>query len=142
MSECQALGQVQVRAQHDGQVSECQAQDKFHVRSRAQQDGQMGECQAQGQVQVSSRSRACNMMARRASVIYPPSHESKSILKSTCCLRYLSLSDSRIEPRASAYAERLWRGPATGGWVEAERRLVRHRARLVARQADILQTVL
>lgn len=40
---------------------------------------------------------------------------------------------TRIEPRASAYAERLWRGPATGGWVEAERRLVRHRERLVTR---------
>ena len=49
---------------------------------------------------------------------------------------------SRIEPRAAAYGERLWRGPETGGWLEAERRLVRHRARLVARQAIILQTVL
>ena len=34
---------------------------------------------------------------------------------------------SRIEPRAAAYGERLWRGPETGGWLEAERRLVRHR---------------
>ena len=40
---------------------------------------------------------------------------------------------TRIEPLASAYAERLWQGPATGGWVEAERRLVRHRERLVTR---------
>ena len=32
---------------------------------------------------------------------------------------------TRIEPRASAYAERLWRGPFTGGWVEATTRLVR-----------------
>ena len=39
----------------------------------------------------------------------------------------------RIEPRASAYGERLWRGPRTGGWQEAERRLVRHRERLVRR---------
>ena len=42
--------------------------------------------------------------------------------------------DFRIEPRASAYAERLWRGPATGGWVEAQPRLVRHRERLINRQ--------
>merc|ERR1712127_807125 len=40
---------------------------------------------------------------------------------------------ARIEPRASAYGERLWRGPLTGGWVEAERRLVVHRERLVRR---------
>jgi len=40
---------------------------------------------------------------------------------------------TRIEPRASAYAERLWRGPYTGGWVEATTRLVRHRDRLVSR---------
>jgi len=39
----------------------------------------------------------------------------------------------RIEPRAAAYGERLWRGPQTGGWQEAERRLVRHRERLVRR---------
>ena len=39
----------------------------------------------------------------------------------------------RIEPRAAAYGERLWRGPRTGGWQEAERRLVRHRERLVRR---------
>ena len=39
----------------------------------------------------------------------------------------------RIEPRAAAYGERLWRGPRTGGWQEAERRLVRHRERLVSR---------
>ena len=39
----------------------------------------------------------------------------------------------RIEPRAAAYGERLWRGPRTGGWREAERRLVRHRERLVRR---------
>lgn len=47
---------------------------------------------------------------------------------------------SRIEPRASAYGERLWRGPATGHWVEAERRLVNHRERIAARgvQADSL----
>ena len=31
----------------------------------------------------------------------------------------------KLEPRAAAYAERLWRGPSTGGWLEAERRLVR-----------------
>ena len=32
---------------------------------------------------------------------------------------------SRIEPRAAAYAERLWRGSNTGSWQEAEPRLVR-----------------
>ena len=40
---------------------------------------------------------------------------------------------SRLEPRAAAYGERLWRGPNTGGWLEAERRLVRHRVRLAER---------
>jgi len=40
---------------------------------------------------------------------------------------------SRIEPRAAAYGEQLWRGPATGSWLEAERRMVRHRGRLVDR---------
>jgi len=40
---------------------------------------------------------------------------------------------SRIEPRAAAYGEQLWRGPITGGWLEAERRMVRHRVRLVDR---------
>lgn len=47
---------------------------------------------------------------------------------------------SRIEPRASAYAERLWRGPLTGNWVEAERRLVLHRERIASRgiMADTL----
>jgi len=40
---------------------------------------------------------------------------------------------SRIEPRASAYAERLWRGPSTGDWYDAERRLVIHRDRLASR---------
>ena len=47
---------------------------------------------------------------------------------------------TKIEPRASAYGERLWLGPATGGWVEAERRLVVHRERLARRgiQADSL----
>jgi len=40
---------------------------------------------------------------------------------------------SRLEPRASAYGEQLWRGPSTGKWIEAERRLVRHRVRLVDR---------
>merc|ERR1740124_72015 len=40
---------------------------------------------------------------------------------------------SRIEPRASAYGEQLWRGPSTGSWMEAERRMVRHRVRLVDR---------
>jgi len=47
---------------------------------------------------------------------------------------------SRIEPRASAYAERLWRGPLTGNWVEAERRLVLHRERIAGRgvRADTL----
>ena len=40
----------------------------------------------------------------------------------------------RIEPRASAYAERLWRGPLTSSnWVEAERRLVIHRERIARR---------
>ena len=33
---------------------------------------------------------------------------------------------NKIEPRASAYAERLWKGPTTGSWLEAERRLVRY----------------
>jgi len=47
---------------------------------------------------------------------------------------------SKIEPRASAYAERLWRGPLTGNWVEAERRLVIHRERIAGRgiMADTL----
>jgi len=40
---------------------------------------------------------------------------------------------TRIEPRASAYGERLWRGPLTGDWVEAERRLVIHRDRIARR---------
>jgi len=40
---------------------------------------------------------------------------------------------SRLEPRAAAYGEQLWRGPNTGSWIEAERRLVRHRVRLVDR---------
>ena len=40
----------------------------------------------------------------------------------------------RIEPRAAAYAERLWRGPLTSSnWVEAERRLVIHRERIARR---------
>ena len=43
---------------------------------------------------------------------------------------------SRIEPRAAAYGERLWRGPETGGWLEAERRLVRHRWALWAACRD------
>ena len=47
---------------------------------------------------------------------------------------------SRLEPRAAAYGEQLWRGPGTGGWLEAERRMVRHRVRLVDRgvQAETL----
>lgn len=47
---------------------------------------------------------------------------------------------SRIEPRASAFGERLWRGPLTGGWFDAERRLVLHRNRLASREigADTL----
>ena len=40
---------------------------------------------------------------------------------------------ARIEPRAAAHAERMWRGARTGAWQEAERRLVRHRERLVSR---------
>merc|ERR1712037_265284 len=40
---------------------------------------------------------------------------------------------SRIEPRASAYGERLWRGAVTGDWFDAERRLVIHRERLAKR---------
>ena len=42
---------------------------------------------------------------------------------------YMSLM-SKVEPRASAYAERLWRGPSAGKWREAESRMVRHRERL------------
>jgi len=40
---------------------------------------------------------------------------------------------AKIEPRASAHGEQMWKGPETGGWVEAERRLVVHRERLAAR---------
>merc|ERR1719285_1320020 len=40
---------------------------------------------------------------------------------------------AKIEPRASAHGEQMWKGPDTGGWVEAERRLVVHRERLAAR---------
>jgi len=42
---------------------------------------------------------------------------------------YMSLM-SKVEPRASAYGERLWRGPGAGSWREAETRMVRHRERL------------
>ena len=38
-----------------------------------------------------------------------------------------------MEPRASAFAERLWLGVDAGGWREAEPRMVRHRMRLVDR---------
>eukprot|EP00092_Neocalanus_flemingeri_P015685 GFUD01016979.1.p1 GENE.GFUD01016979.1~~GFUD01016979.1.p1 ORF type:complete len:641 (+),score=196.19 GFUD01016979.1:63-1985(+) len=37
---------------------------------------------------------------------------------------------AKVEPRAAAYAERLWRGPSAGGWRQAETRMVRHRERL------------
>jgi len=37
---------------------------------------------------------------------------------------------AKAEPRASAFAERLWRGSDTGTWWEAEPRMVRHRERL------------
>ena len=37
---------------------------------------------------------------------------------------------AKVEPRAAAYAERLWRGPSAGKWREAESRMVRHRERL------------
>ena len=37
---------------------------------------------------------------------------------------------AKVEPRASAFAERLWRGSDTGTWWEAEPRMVRHRERL------------
>ena len=39
----------------------------------------------------------------------------------------------KIEPRLSAFAERMWRGEVTGSWREAESRLVEHRERLVSR---------
>jgi hexosaminidase len=52
---------------------------------------------------------------------------------------YMSLM-SKIEPRASAYGERLWRGPSAGTWRQAESRMVRHRERLRERgvSADAL----
>ena len=40
---------------------------------------------------------------------------------------------TKVEPRAAAYGERLWRGPSAGGWREAESRMVRHRERLRVR---------
>ena len=40
---------------------------------------------------------------------------------------------AKIEPRAAAYGERLWRGPSAGGWRDAETRMVRHRERLRVR---------
>lgn len=40
---------------------------------------------------------------------------------------------SKVEPRAAAYAERLWRGPSAGKWREAESRMVKHRDRLIER---------
>ena len=47
---------------------------------------------------------------------------------------FIKLTLLRIEPRAAAYAERLWRGPLTSSnWVEAERRLVIHRERIARR---------
>jgi len=48
--------------------------------------------------------------------------------------------DSRVWPRASAVAERLWSDPQ-GTWRDADDRMQYHRARLVARgiQADTLQ---
>ena len=52
---------------------------------------------------------------------------------------YMSLM-SKVEPRAAAYGERLWRGPSAGTWREAESRMVRHRERLRERgiSADAL----
>jgi len=52
---------------------------------------------------------------------------------------YMSLI-SKIEPRASAYGEKMWRGPSAGTWREAETRMVRHRDRLRERgvSADAL----
>ena len=38
-----------------------------------------------------------------------------------------------MEPRTSAYGERLWLGDRAGGWREAHGRLVHHRERLVQR---------
>lgn len=40
---------------------------------------------------------------------------------------------SKVEPRAAAYGERLWRGPSAGGWRQAEPRMVRQRERLSKR---------
>ena len=38
-----------------------------------------------------------------------------------------------MEPRTSAYGERLWLGDKAGGWREAHGRMVHHRERLVQR---------
>ncbi len=48
--------------------------------------------------------------------------------------------ESRIWPRLSAVAERLWTDPTTS-WSEAEPRLLQHRHRLSQRgvRADVLQ---
>ena len=40
---------------------------------------------------------------------------------------------AKVEPRAAAYGERLWRGGSAGEWREAETRMVRHRERLIER---------
>jgi len=37
---------------------------------------------------------------------------------------------TRIFPRASALAERLWTNPRESTWIEAERRFIHHRERL------------
>ena len=38
-----------------------------------------------------------------------------------------------MEPRTSAYGERLWLGDRAGGWRQAHARMVHHRERLVQR---------
>jgi len=46
---------------------------------------------------------------------------------------------TKLEPRASAYAERLWLGRAVPGWRAAEGRMARHRMRLVSRGIEAEQ---
>ena len=40
----------------------------------------------------------------------------------------------KMEPKTSAFGERLWRGDEAGSWREAFERIVHHRQRLVRRR--------